>query len=162
MNGAFLDAVQRKDLGALTALVAPTFLWTVSGQPADELDVGRDAKNDAGTLVCCPMAAEVADDNAFDQAAARSTRSTSRSNGISPSLPRRRSPRRPATSAPPSPRSEQWRCRYSASIRWKRKARLRRRRPISRCCCRPAAPAGCPSRPCARSRRLTSATRAPR
>jgi hypothetical protein len=26
MNGAFLDAVQRKDIGALTALVAPTFL----------------------------------------------------------------------------------------------------------------------------------------
>jgi hypothetical protein len=43
MNGAFLDAVQRKDLGALTALVAPTFLWTVSDQPADELDLGRDA-----------------------------------------------------------------------------------------------------------------------
>jgi hypothetical protein len=35
MNGAFLDAVQRKDLGALTALVAPTFLWTVNGQTAD-------------------------------------------------------------------------------------------------------------------------------
>jgi hypothetical protein len=109
MNGAFLDAVQRKDLGALTALVAPTFLWTVSDQPADELDLGRDAihnfkvafgfralgeavdggvddgpywemltafaeepsfytANDAGTLVCGPMAAEVADDNAFDQA----------------------------------------------------------------------------------------------
>jgi hypothetical protein len=109
MNGAFLDAVQRRDLGALTALVAPTFLWTVSGQPADELDLGRDAihnfkvafafralgenvdggvddgpywevltafaeepsfytANDAGTLVCGPMAAEVADDDAFDQA----------------------------------------------------------------------------------------------
>jgi hypothetical protein len=109
MNATFLDAVQRKDLGALTALVAPTFLWTVSGQPADELDLGRDAihnfkvafgfralgedvdggvdngpdwevltafaeepsfyiANDAGTLVCGPMAAEVADDEAFDQA----------------------------------------------------------------------------------------------
>jgi hypothetical protein len=43
MNGAFLDAVQRKDVGALTALVAPTFLWTVSDHPADELDLGRDA-----------------------------------------------------------------------------------------------------------------------
>jgi hypothetical protein len=28
MNEAFLDAVQRKDVGAFTALVAPTFLWT--------------------------------------------------------------------------------------------------------------------------------------
>ena len=43
MNGAFLDAVQRKDVGALTALVAPTFLWTVSDHPAGELDLGRDA-----------------------------------------------------------------------------------------------------------------------
>ena len=43
MHAAFLDAVKRKDLGALTALVAPTFLWTVSDQPADELDLGRDA-----------------------------------------------------------------------------------------------------------------------
>jgi hypothetical protein len=43
MNGAFLDAVQRKDLAALTALVAPTFLWTVDDHPADELDLGRDA-----------------------------------------------------------------------------------------------------------------------
>jgi hypothetical protein len=109
MNGAFLDAVQRKDVGALAALVAPTFLWTVSDHPADELDLGRDAihnfkvafgfralsegvdggvddgpywdvltafaeepsfyaANDAGTLVCGPMTAEVADDNAFEEA----------------------------------------------------------------------------------------------
>jgi hypothetical protein len=109
MHAAFLDAVQRKDVAALTALIAPTFLWTVSDQPADELDLGRDAvhnfkvafgfralgqdvdggvdngpywevlgayaedasyyiANDAGTLVCGPMAAEVADDNALDQA----------------------------------------------------------------------------------------------
>jgi hypothetical protein len=109
MNGVFLNAVQRKDLAALTALVAPTFLWTVNDHPADELDLGRDAvhnfkvafgfrtigedvdggvddgpywevltafaeepsfyiANDAGTLVCGPMAAEVADDDAFDQA----------------------------------------------------------------------------------------------
>jgi hypothetical protein len=43
MNGEFLDAVQRKDVGALTALVAPSFLWTASEHPADELDLGRDA-----------------------------------------------------------------------------------------------------------------------
>src|ERR1700743_303327 len=43
MHAAFLDAVKRKDLAALTGLVAPTFLWTVSDQPADELDLGRDA-----------------------------------------------------------------------------------------------------------------------
>ncbi|MBV9969050.1 MAG: nuclear transport factor 2 family protein [Xanthobacteraceae bacterium] len=109
MHAAFLDAVQRKDLSALVALVAPTFLWTVSDQPADELDLGRDAihnfkvafgfrplgqdvdggvdngpywevlatfaedtsyyvANDAGNLVCGPVAAEVADDKVFDQA----------------------------------------------------------------------------------------------
>jgi hypothetical protein len=43
MHAAFLDAVKRKDVAALTALVAPSFLWTVSDQPADELDLGRDA-----------------------------------------------------------------------------------------------------------------------
>jgi hypothetical protein len=109
MNGAFLDAVQRKDVRALTALVAPTFLWTVNGQTADELDLGRDAihnfkvafgfravgedvdggvddgpdwetltafaeepsfytANDAGTLICGPMAADVADDDTFAEA----------------------------------------------------------------------------------------------
>jgi hypothetical protein len=109
MNGTFLDAVQRKDVAALMALVAPTFLWTVNDHPADELDLGRDAvhnfkvafgfralgddddggvdsgpywevltsfaeepgfytANDADTLVCGPMAAEVLDDKAFDQA----------------------------------------------------------------------------------------------
>jgi hypothetical protein len=109
MHAAFIAAVKRKDLAALTALVAPTFLWTVSDQPADELDLGRDAvhnfkvafgfralgqdvdggvdngpywevlaafaedtgfyiANDAGNLVCGPVAAEVADDKAFEQA----------------------------------------------------------------------------------------------
>jgi hypothetical protein len=43
MHTAFLDAVKRKDLQALTALVAPTFLWTVGDTPADEFDLGRDA-----------------------------------------------------------------------------------------------------------------------
>jgi len=43
MHAAFLDAIKRKDLQALTALVAPTFLWTVGDTPADELDLGRDA-----------------------------------------------------------------------------------------------------------------------
>ena len=43
MHAAFLDAVKRKDLQALTALVAPTFLWTVGDTPADDLDLGRDA-----------------------------------------------------------------------------------------------------------------------
>jgi hypothetical protein len=109
MNGAFLDAVQRKDLAALTALVAPTFLWTVNDHTADEFDLGRDAihnfkvafgfraagqdvdggvddgpywealtafaeelslyiENDAATLVCSPMSAEVVDDETFDRA----------------------------------------------------------------------------------------------
>ncbi len=43
MRTAFRDAVKRKDLQALTALVAPTFIWTVGDTPADELDLGRDA-----------------------------------------------------------------------------------------------------------------------
>ncbi len=109
MHAAFLEAVKRKDLAALSALVAPSFLWTVSDQPADELDLGRDAVHnfkvafgfralgkdvdggvdngpywdvltafaedtsyylatDAGNLVCGPVAAEVADDKAYDQA----------------------------------------------------------------------------------------------
>jgi hypothetical protein len=112
MRAAFAGAVKSKDLAALTALIAPTFLWTVSDQPADELDLGRDAihnfkvafgfralgqdvdggvdngpywevlttfaedtsyyiANNAGTLVCGPMSAEVADDNALDQARRR-------------------------------------------------------------------------------------------
>jgi hypothetical protein len=109
MRAAFAGTIKSKDLGALTALIAPTFLWTVTDQPADELDLGRDAihnfkvafgfralgqdvdggvdngpywevlttfaedtsyyiANDAGTLVCGPMSAEIADDDALDQA----------------------------------------------------------------------------------------------
>jgi hypothetical protein len=109
MRAAFAGGVKSRDLAALTALIAPTFLWTVTDQPADELDLGRDAThnfkvafgfralgqdvdggvdngpywevlttfaedtsyyiaNDAGTLVCGPMSAEVAEDNALDQA----------------------------------------------------------------------------------------------
>jgi len=43
MRAAFANAVARKDVAKLSALIAPTFLWTISGQPADELDLGRDA-----------------------------------------------------------------------------------------------------------------------
>jgi len=43
MRAAFADAVAKKDVEALSALVAATFLWTLGGQPADELDFGRDA-----------------------------------------------------------------------------------------------------------------------
>src|ERR1700751_2404240 len=43
MRAAFADAVAKKDVDALSALIAPTFLWTLGGQPADELDLGRDA-----------------------------------------------------------------------------------------------------------------------
>ena len=43
MRATFADAVAKKDLAALSALIAPTFLWTLGGQPADELDLGRDA-----------------------------------------------------------------------------------------------------------------------
>jgi hypothetical protein len=109
MRTAFADAVAKKDAAALAALVAPTFLWTVGGQPADQLDLGRDAvhnfkvvfgfralgkdvdggvddgpywdalagfandptyyaANDAGSLVCGPIAADVADEDVFDRA----------------------------------------------------------------------------------------------
>ena len=43
MRVAFSYAVAKKDAAALVGLVAPTFLWTVDGQPADEMDLGRDA-----------------------------------------------------------------------------------------------------------------------
>lgn len=109
MRGAFADAVAKKDAEALALLVAPTFLWTIGGQPADELDLGRDAVHnfkvvfgfralgrdvdgdvadgpywdalaafatdatfyaatDAGNLVCGPIAADLADEDAFEQA----------------------------------------------------------------------------------------------
>src|ERR1700730_9780063 len=43
MRSAFTAALAKKDVAALTELVAPTFLWTVNGQPADKMDLGRDA-----------------------------------------------------------------------------------------------------------------------
>ena len=43
MRAAFADAVTKKDTEALSALIAPMFIWTIGGQPADELDLGRDA-----------------------------------------------------------------------------------------------------------------------
>jgi hypothetical protein len=43
MRAAFADAVAKKDAEALSGLIAPTFLWTLSGAPADQLDLGRDA-----------------------------------------------------------------------------------------------------------------------
>jgi hypothetical protein len=43
MIGAFLDAVQRKDVATLAALVAPTFVWTERDHLSDEFDLGRDA-----------------------------------------------------------------------------------------------------------------------
>jgi hypothetical protein len=109
MRAAFLDALKHKDAQALAALVAPSFLWTVGDEPADELDLGRDAihnfkvafgfralgkdadggvdggpywdalaafaddttyytTTDRGNLVCGPIAADIADDRAFEQA----------------------------------------------------------------------------------------------
>jgi hypothetical protein len=43
MRASFADAVAKKDMEALSALVAPMFLWTIGGELADELDLGRDA-----------------------------------------------------------------------------------------------------------------------
>jgi hypothetical protein len=112
MREAFGNAVAKKDVDALSALIAPTFLWTLQGQPADELDLGRDAihnfkvvfgfralgkdedggvdngpywdalaafagdltyyaATDTGNLICGPIAADVVDDNIFEQASKR-------------------------------------------------------------------------------------------
>src|ERR1700730_8723753 len=109
MRRAFAEAVATKDAAALAQLVAPMFLWTLGGQPSDQLDLGRDAlanfkvafgfrapgmdedggvengpfwdplaafssdvsyyrANDSGSLVCVPIAAEVVDDNIYEQA----------------------------------------------------------------------------------------------
>jgi hypothetical protein len=109
MRAAFAAAVAKKDVAALSALVAPTFLWTIGGRPADEMDLGRDAiynfkvvfgfralgkdvdggvddgpywdalagfvddptyyaANDAGNLVCGPIAADLVDDDILEQA----------------------------------------------------------------------------------------------
>jgi hypothetical protein len=43
MHAAFARVVKKKDLDALSKLVAPTFLWTIGGEPADKMDLGRDA-----------------------------------------------------------------------------------------------------------------------
>lgn len=43
MRTAFAEAVAKKDVNSLTSLVAPMFIWTIDGQTADELDLGRDA-----------------------------------------------------------------------------------------------------------------------
>lgn len=43
MRAAFAEAVAKKDVAGLSNLVAPMFLWTVDGQPADGLDLGRGA-----------------------------------------------------------------------------------------------------------------------
>ena len=43
MRAAFADAVAKRDVAALSALIAPMFLWTIGGQPADEMDLGRTA-----------------------------------------------------------------------------------------------------------------------
>jgi len=109
MRAAFADAVNKKDLDALSKLIAPMFLWTSGGQPADQMDLGRDgvhnfkvvfgfralgkdtdggvsdgpywdalavftedptyyAASDTGNLICGPIAADVADDDVFQQA----------------------------------------------------------------------------------------------
>jgi hypothetical protein len=89
MRRAFAEAVATKDAAALAQLVAPMFLWTLDGQPSDQLDLGRDA---------------------------------------GPATPEERRLRRSARSP----------CRWSASIRRRRKAKRRRAPRISKCCCRPA------------------------
>jgi len=43
MRSAMTQVVVKRDANGLFALVAPTFVWTLQGQLADELDLGRDA-----------------------------------------------------------------------------------------------------------------------
>jgi hypothetical protein len=43
MRKAFAEAAARKDTGALSALVAPGFVWTINGALAGDYDPGRDA-----------------------------------------------------------------------------------------------------------------------
>jgi hypothetical protein len=43
MRKAFLDAVAKKDVEALSALVGPTFVWLSQNSPSGEFDMGRDA-----------------------------------------------------------------------------------------------------------------------
>ena len=42
MRNAMAQAVANKESNALFALIAPTFVWTIQGQLASELDLGRD------------------------------------------------------------------------------------------------------------------------
>jgi len=42
MRSAMAQAVAKKESNALFALIAPTFVWTLQGQLAGELDLGRD------------------------------------------------------------------------------------------------------------------------
>jgi hypothetical protein len=43
MRKAFVDAVTKKDIQALSALVGPTFVWLSQNSPSDQFDMGRDA-----------------------------------------------------------------------------------------------------------------------
>jgi len=43
MRAALAGAVKKKDVNALSKLIAPTFLWMIGGEPAEQLDLGRDA-----------------------------------------------------------------------------------------------------------------------
>ena len=43
LRTALNEAVAKKDVAALTALVGPTFAWTVDGTLAGQMDLGRDA-----------------------------------------------------------------------------------------------------------------------
>jgi hypothetical protein len=43
MRAALAGAVKKKDVNALSKLIAPTFLWIIGGEPAEQMDLGRDA-----------------------------------------------------------------------------------------------------------------------
>jgi len=109
MRAALAGAVKKKDVNALSKLIAPTFLWIIGGEPAEQMDLGRDAvqnfkvafgfrasgedvdggvsdgpywetlayfvgdanyyaASDAGNLICGPLGAGAADEEAFEQA----------------------------------------------------------------------------------------------
>jgi hypothetical protein len=43
MRAALAGAVKKKDVNALSKLIAPTFLWMIGSEPAEQMDLGRDA-----------------------------------------------------------------------------------------------------------------------
>jgi hypothetical protein len=114
--------------------------------------------NDAGTLVCGPMAAEVADDDAFDQARRKIDAINEPVEWYFTLAAETSVARAPGGTGAPVGKVGTVALPLIGFYPPEKEGAPRRRRPISRYCCLPAAPAGCRFRPCVRSRLITSAT----